>query len=250
MSTRDCVRAVYFDAVGTLIHPSPSASVIYAEVGARYGSRLTSDLIARRFSIAFAKQEEHDHGAGWRTSEAREIERWRTIVAEVLDDVRDPQACFAELYQHFAQPSAWSGDDAVVSVLDALTNRGYLLGLASNYDQRLGRVLAGLQPLAGIKNVIISSEIGWRKPGRQFFAAVCRQASLPPEQILYVGDDLGTDYTGAVAAGLKAVLIAPDAPDGVAAIRTLAELPSFIPALASYARSAATSPPQAGTTPQ
>jgi putative hydrolase of the HAD superfamily len=229
----DSVRAVYFDAVGTLIHPCPAASAIYAEVGARHGSRLASAAVARRFSVAFARQEEHDRAAGWRTSETREVERWRAIVAEVLDDVRDPAACFAELYEHFAQPGAWSCDAAVARVLGDLTRRGLQLGLASNYDQRLRRVLGGLQPLAGIDNVIVSSEIGWRKPAREFFAAVCRQASLPCEQILYVGDDFDNDYAGATAAGLKAVLVAPDPQGDVRTIRTLAELPSFIPGAAT-----------------
>ena len=34
-------RAVFFDAVGTLLHPDPSAAEVYAGVGRRYGSRLS-----------------------------------------------------------------------------------------------------------------------------------------------------------------------------------------------------------------
>jgi putative hydrolase of the HAD superfamily len=224
-STLDAVRAIYFDAVGTLIHPCPVASAVYAEVGARYGSRLTSEIIARRFRIAFAKQEESDRAAGWRTSETREVERWRAIVAEVLDDVGDRQACFAALYEHFAQPGAWSCEPAAPEVLAELARRGCRTGLASNYDQRLHTVLAGLEPLRGIKDLIISSEIGWRKPARQFFDAVCRQASLPPQQILYVGDDFDSDYTGARAAGLKALLIAPHRRGEGGTIPSLAAFP-------------------------
>ena len=34
------VRAVFFDAVGTVIHPEPSAGAAYAEFGRRFGTRL------------------------------------------------------------------------------------------------------------------------------------------------------------------------------------------------------------------
>src|SRR5207302_1039003 len=49
------VRAVFFDAVGTLIHPEPPAGAVYAEVGRRHGSRLTAAEIARRFAAAFRR---------------------------------------------------------------------------------------------------------------------------------------------------------------------------------------------------
>src|SRR5262245_26789198 len=100
-------RAVFFDAVGTLIHPDPAATLVYEEVGRRYGSSLDRAVIARRFADAFQRQEEIDRANAWRTSEEREHRRWRDIFGEVLDDVPDPEACFTELYTHFARPQAW-----------------------------------------------------------------------------------------------------------------------------------------------
>ena len=49
------VRAVFFDAVGTLIHPQPSAAAVYAAVGRRFGTRRTEEEIAARFPTAFAR---------------------------------------------------------------------------------------------------------------------------------------------------------------------------------------------------
>src|SRR5262249_32251890 len=141
------IRAIYFDAVGTLIHPQPSAAAVYAEVGARHGSSYRREQIGQRFTAAFQKQEALDRQHGWKTSEARERERWRDIVAEVLDDVRDAVACFAELYEHFARPDAWTCEPGVAELLANLQRGGYVLGLASNYDHRLHAVIAGLTPL-------------------------------------------------------------------------------------------------------
>src|SRR5207253_3715625 len=59
------VRAVVFDAVGTLITPDPPAPAVYAEVGRKFGSRLGVEVIAARFRAAFRAGEETDRAAGW-----------------------------------------------------------------------------------------------------------------------------------------------------------------------------------------
>ncbi len=97
-------RVVFFDAVGTLIHPEPSAPAVYAAVGRRFGSRLDVETIARRFRDAFRRQETIDRLAGWRTDEGRELARWPAIVAETLADIADPEACFRELYAALRPP--------------------------------------------------------------------------------------------------------------------------------------------------
>lgn len=203
------IRAVVFDAVGTLIHPQPSAADIYAEVGRRYGSRLTPEVIRSRFAEAFRQQEQHDRQAGWRTSEEREQQRWRAIVSAVLTDAADPEACFVELFAHFARPDAWRCAPDLRPTLAALARKGYRLGLASNYDARLHLVLAGLALPISQAAVVVSSAIGWRKPAPAFFEAVCRILGLPPDAILFVGDDPVNDYTGARQAGLQALLYDP-----------------------------------------
>ena len=188
-----------------------AAPLVYAEVGRRHGSRLKAATIASRFRAAFRREEEIDRTAGWRTSEAREASRWRRIVAEVLYDVTDPAACFEALFTHFSKPEAWRIDPDASEVLPTLASRGYVLGVASNYDHRLRSVAAGLPEFALLQHVIISAEIGWRKPAPEFFAALCAAAGLASEQVLHVGDDLHNDYDGARAAGLQAVLIDPQA---------------------------------------
>jgi putative hydrolase of the HAD superfamily len=200
------VRAVVFDAVGTLIRPDPPAAAVYAAVGRRFGSRLSLEAIASRFAVAFARQEALDRDAGQRTSEERETERWRQIVAEVLVDVADPSGCFAELYAHFGRPEAWRCDLEAAVTLQGLAARGYTLGVASNYDRRLRRVVAGLPPLRPVHQLVISSEVGWRKPAREFFTVLCRRVGFAAEQVLHVGDDRANDYDGARRAGLRALL--------------------------------------------
>jgi putative hydrolase of the HAD superfamily len=201
---------VFFDAVGTLIHTEPPAPAVYAAVGRRYGSRLDETTIRVRFRAAFRRQEEADYASNLRTDEAREVARWQAIVREVLDDVTDVEMCFRELYDHFARADAWRCEPETAEVLAALTARGHMLGIASNFDQRLRGLVEQQPTFRSIRHLIISSEIGWRKPAGAFFEAMCKQAASPPEQILYVGDDPVNDFEGARAARMRALLFAPD----------------------------------------
>lgn len=219
------VDAIVFDAVGTLLHPEPSAAEAYARVGKQHGSRYPVEKIRAGFRAAFAREEEEDGRTSLRTSEAREIRRWRNIVAAVLDDVANREACFQDLFEHFARPAAWRCDPAAGSVLTDLARGGLALGVASNFDQRLRHVVAGfpeLQPIEG--QLVISSEVGWRKPAPEFFAVLCERLGLRPARVLLVGDDVRNDYEGARAAGLQAVLLDPGGTAAIPYVRSLREL--------------------------
>jgi putative hydrolase of the HAD superfamily len=221
------IRAIVLDAVGTLIHPDPPAAVVYAQVGQRLGSRYDLVVIKTRFLRAFEREEQADRRLGWRTSEAREIERWQHIVGSVLDDVSNPQGCFQTLFDHFSRSDAWRCDSATGDVLSELARRGFVLGTASNYDSRLHSVIAGKPELSPLQRIIISSEVGWRKPAAEFFAAISRIVGVPADQILFVGDALINDVQGAQSAGLRTVWFNPSGPgDSMGHIRVsqLAEL--------------------------
>jgi putative hydrolase of the HAD superfamily len=82
-----------------------------------------------------------------------------------------------------------------------------LLGVASNFDDRLDQICQALPPLTRCRHRFVSSRIGWRKPTLDFFAAIAAQFDLAPEQMLLVGDDLENDYLAARAAGWHAVLV-------------------------------------------
>ncbi len=56
-----------------------------------------------------------------------------------------------------------------------------------------------------LASVVISEEIGIRKPRREIFDAVARTLDLVPEEILHVGDNLNADVAGAAACGMRTV---------------------------------------------
>lgn len=207
-------RAVFFDAVGTLLFPKPAAPTVYAAVAQRAGLELPPDEVRTRFLTAYRTQEQLDRAAGWVTSEDRERERWRTIVTETLHGVPDPDACFRELFEYFAKPTAWEVDPDAAFVIEKLLKRGFVVGMGSNYDARLLSVLEGFAELAPLRErTVVSAAVGFRKPAGEFFRAVIAAAGCEAEQIVFVGDDIDNDYHGANAAGLHSVLLAPRAND-------------------------------------
>jgi putative hydrolase of the HAD superfamily len=204
-------RAVFFDAVGTLLFPEPSAPVMYAEVARRFGLELSAAEVRARFIEAFRREDEADRAAGWVTSEEREVRRWKTVVATVLRGVPEPEACFRELYDHFANPAAWRVAPDAGEVIARLRDHGIVVGLGSNYDSRLWPVLGGFPELAPLRDrAVVSAAVGFRKPAAEFFREVVRLAGCEPREVLFVGDDIENDYEGAVAAGLNAVLVGKD----------------------------------------
>lgn len=204
------VNAVFFDAVGTLLFPDPPAPAMYAAVARRHGLTLSPADVRERFIASYRAEEAADSEADWVTSEERERERWHRIVVETLAGVSDPEACYEHLFAHFATPEAWKLAPDAVDVFAALLGRGLVLGLGSNYDDRLWSVLAGFPELEPLRDrVLISSAVGVRKPGLGFFRAVAQAAACDVSGVLFVGDDLGNDYRGATAAGMPAVLLDP-----------------------------------------
>jgi putative hydrolase of the HAD superfamily len=200
---------IFFDAVGTLLHPEPSAPEVYAAIGRRFGSRLEEVEIAVRFRAAFRRQEEVDYASGLRTSEERELARWRAIVREVLDDVSDAEMCFQELYAHFARTAAWRCEPDAAEVLATLAARGHVLGIASNFDHRLRGLVEQMSPLRPVRHLVISSEVGWRKPAGSFFVGMGRKAGKTADEVLYIGDDEINDYKGGRAVGMHVLLLDP-----------------------------------------
>src|SRR5204863_4853200 len=94
------------------------------------------------------------------------------------------------------------------AVFARLRERGIILGIGSNYDSRLLRVVEGHAELAPLRErVVISAAVGHRKPSAEFFRAVARSAQCVPGEVLFVGDDTENDYDAAAAAGLSAVLL-------------------------------------------
>ena len=89
------------------------------------------------------------------------------------------------------------------AVLDQLTD--FPLILVSNFDHAptVRRALREFGLEERFEAIFISDEVGWRKPGDEFFEVVLRKTGYSPQQCLYVGDDPEADLYGATQQGFQ-----------------------------------------------
>ena len=221
------VDGIVLDAVGTLINPSPSVASVYAATAARQGLIVEEAEVRRRFGLHFRNDEVDEQLGPMATDDAIEFRRWRRIVANVLPDLPDLDRGFDELWDHFGRPEAWRCFPDVGPGLKLIREAGIPVRVASNFDGRLRAVAAGLPELAGfVDTLVISSEVGYRKPHPAIYAAACAGLGLPPTRVLSVGDDPENDVHGAERAGLRGALLDREGrkPGGVEAFSDLLAL--------------------------
>jgi putative hydrolase of the HAD superfamily len=175
------------------------------------------DCLAHPASDRFAA---HSRGArGWW---ARLLERF----CERLEAAPPDPFAAAELFERFARADAWEVYPEVVEVFAELQAKHLRLGLVSNWDERLPRLLDGLGLATRLDAVVYSQEVGAEKPHRRIFAAALERLDLPPARVLHVGDRRRQDVEGARAVGMHALLLDRDGSDGD--LSDLAALPARI----------------------
>lgn len=225
------IAAVIFDAVGTLIEPRPSVAAAYAAAASRQGITLEEAEVRRRFYRAFGAIESDDMRGPLATDEPAERRRWSRIVREVLPELPDPDRGFDELWDHFGRAEHWRAFPDAAPVLRQLADSGLRIRIASNFDGRLRPIIRGLPELAPwAEDLVISSEVGWRKPHPSFYEAALASLGLPAGCVLSVGDDETNDLEGARDAGLHALLLdrRTEPPGALATIGGLDAIPRWL----------------------
>lgn len=217
------IKAVFADFYGTLVHedgeivrevlqeilksaPDEDAG----EIGA-YWSREFRSLYTNSCGETFRTQRELEYESIERT-----VRRFRS------------SADAAELSERmFAQ---WRKPPIFEDAKPFLEQCPAPVYIASNIDR--ADVLAaiayhGLTP-AG---VFTSEDARSYKPRKELFKLALEKTGHQPEEVVHIGDSLGSDVNGAAAAGIRAVWLnrrGRDIPDSVTAVRSLTELISCI----------------------
>lgn len=195
------IRAVTFDAGGTLLEPWPSVGAVYAAVAAEHGWR---DLSAAQLDVNFV--------SAWRANADFDYstDAWRQIVEESFAGLVNRGAVhgfFDDLYARFAEPDCWRVYPDVRPALDQLRRRGLRLAVISNWDLRLGPLLNRLGLADYFDAVVISAEVGATKPSARIFEEAASRLRFGASEILHVGDAGLEDLNGARAAGFAALRI-------------------------------------------
>ena len=203
------MRVVTFDAAGTLIRLVRPPGAIYAEVAQLFGFSLDPDRVQKAFRSTWGTFAPPTEFAGPVPDDDREW--WRGLVVRTMEvagyRIEPFDDYFKTVYQFFARPGVWELWPDVPLVMTELTRLKIRLGVISNFDRRLYEIFAHLGIRETFEHVIISSEIGVRKPAARIFKEAAHRFDVNVSEILHVGDEFESDFAGARAAGLDALLV-------------------------------------------
>ena len=196
------IRAILFDAGGTLIHVDGERVCAAARVAGGPDAFAAAEAAAvdsvRRWIL--------EHPA------STDAERLPLFLATLLRELGVPadlrEAAARAVAAEHARANLWSAafPDAAAT-LRTLRRRGYRLGVISNADGRVRALLEAAGLSSDLELVVDSSEVGREKPDPEIFLEATRRLGLPPADCAYVGDIYEIDVVGARAAGLEGVLL-------------------------------------------
>jgi len=227
-SAASATRAVFFDVDFTLIFPGP---MLQGEGYVRFCAEQNVVVDAGRFDQAvraasFILDEVEDP-----IYDASLFVHYTASIIEHMGGRGAGVVAAAErIYEQWAANHHFEIYDDVAPVLEALAARGLRLGVISNTHRSLDAFAAHFNLAAFITTSVSSAQHGFMKPHRSIFERALAAAGVEPHEATMVGDSLRADIEGAVAIGMRGVLLRrsgelpPNPPHGVTVITSLHDL--------------------------
>lgn len=129
------------------------------------------------------------------------------------------------LHDNWQSAHVWPLTPGAKEVLGTLKDKGYKLGVVSNWDWTLPGVLRATGLDGFFDYVAASALVGVAKPDPRIFELVLGELEVEPDQAIHIGDS-EDDVNGATAAGVEAVLFDPyqQNPQALQDLRGLVEI--------------------------
>jgi putative hydrolase of the HAD superfamily len=226
-------RAVLLDGLGTLVALEPPWPALVEQLET-YGVWLAPADAERAFRGEMAYYRAHHHEG----RDAATLADLRRRCAEVLRTGLPPAAgealSPAQLLAAMVGALRFTAYPDAPAALEGLRAQGMALVVVSNWDVSLHAVLREVGLAGMVDGVVSSAEVGSPKPGRAIFDAALALVGSSPQAAVHVGDSVEHDVRGALAAGVRPVLLCREGsePDprppsqllGAPVISSLAEL--------------------------
>ncbi len=204
-------RAIFFDMGGTLVHVDVGKSL--ALLGAKYGLEFDEEKVRD----AWEKANEHfrdDYINSFPYMSNEEIYNFTLEFNEfVLRSlgIEDNLRFYAlKIYEELDEFIELITFPEVEEVLSYLEQKGYILGIISNWSDILSECCSRLG-LSRYFNFILSSAVERaQKPDPVIFQRALALAGVKPEEAIHIGDFYEADVLGAREVGITPVLIDRD----------------------------------------
>lgn len=205
------LRAVFFDVGNTLLYPYPSVGEVCRQVLAHEGYIHDITAIDAYLPLVdeFYEDRYRSDDTFW-TDEDETSQVWvgmYSLLCRKLGIESGAERIARRVYDEFGDSRRWRAYDDVAPAFRRLRAHGLRLGLISNWDSRLKRIIGGLGLDELLDTVVSSADVGLHKPDPRIFELACERLDVAPRQAAHVGDHHYADVLGASAAGMLPVLI-------------------------------------------
>lgn len=191
------IRGVVFDLDHTLFDRYATLKKVLPTFYHQYRSKIPAEMSVDAFIDRFILAEKRYIHFGWR----KQIEA--CIEDGILISVAEEE--YSEII-HFILHSCWTMDAVpypfTESMLLKLRNMGCKIGIITNgsHDVQAKKIqILGLE--AYCDEILISGDIGIHKPKPEPFLLMSERLGIPPQELLYVGDNPKNDVEGSRNAG-------------------------------------------------
>ncbi|NXS64001.1 HDHD3 protein, partial [Brachypteracias leptosomus] len=205
------LRLLTWDVKDTLLRLRQPVGESYAAEARAQGVRVLPEALGRSFQEAYGAQCRHfpNYGQGQGLSSHQ---WWVDVVKQTfrLSGVHEEGilTLMAEnLYRDFCSAHNWEVLPGAGETLSRCRQRGFRMGVVSNFDKRLENILCQCNLRHHFEFVLTSEDAGCAKPDRRIFERALSLGGVPPEQAAHVGDDYSRDYRAARAVGMHGFLL-------------------------------------------
>ncbi|MDX1957359.1 MAG: HAD-IA family hydrolase [Leptospiraceae bacterium] len=197
-------KFVFIDVGDTLLHLKRSPNQIYYSVFKKHRlipDSITEDIAEKILWNAWRELSKPDDefrdryyhhprgNNGW----------WIDLISRYLNDihsnnkVQPNEESIQEIFYEFDNPDVWHLDESFFELEIFLRSNQIGLGIISNWDNRLKKLLEKKNLLRYFRHVIVSAEFGYEKPSPKIFQEAERLTSVSGKDLLYIGDKLDLD---------------------------------------------------------
>lgn len=223
------LRVIAFDVYGTLLTSAAGeiglgerAEKPFLNTTRRLG--LPTDLagaVEERYHETIRSMHNRDRSSDRTVPEVEIRDVWRAVTERFLDDrtihelERIPDFWDRIAIEHELDANPVWPMPGAVETIESLRASGYRIAIVSNaqfYTPLILTALFGKSPeQLGFTTTIWSYEIGMAKPDGGVFSRFLEDISpVPPEAVLYLGNDMRNDVSAAAAYGIRTALFAGD----------------------------------------
>jgi putative hydrolase of the HAD superfamily len=225
------IKAVFLDAIKTIFAPYPSEAGLYKKVIRDItGKDMDEADIVALLAQAMAETEALD------AVKENSIQQWEyfpTRLARLIGCAESECKSVGDKlrYETWGNPNNYRLYEDILPTLKKLEEKGLYVACVSNEDGWLESFFDHFHIKKYFGFVLASAEIGVEKPNPKIFHEAMSRTSFRPEEILFVGDSVISDYEGSKAAHMKPLLIdraGMNTDNNVIAIQNLTEIMEHI----------------------